>query len=105
MVRCDVVGGLKGSFFGLKLGGLMGGGGMLGLASISTAKYSLLWGWFIGQTIELGIAGAIVGSALGGASLKRLSIIVSVFVVFSLIITVVLQAVGLAPAALVITPK
>jgi len=105
MVTCDVVGGLEGSVFGLKLGGLMGGGGMLGLASISTAEYSLLCGWFIGQTIELGIAGAVVGSALGGTSLKRLSIMVSVFVVFSLIITVVLQAVGLAPAALVITPK
>lgn len=105
MVTQDVVGGLEGSVFGLKLGGLMGGGGTLGLASISTAEYSLLCGWFIGQIIEFGIAGAVVGSALGGTSLKRLSVMVSVFVFFSLIITVVLQAVGLAPAALVITPK
>ncbi len=105
MVTHDVVSGLEGSVFGLKLGGLMAGGGTLGLASISTAEYSLLCGWFIGQTIELGIAGAVVGSALGGTSLRRLSVMVSAFVIFSLIITVVLQAVGLAPAALVITPK
>jgi len=105
MATHDVVGGLEGSVFGLKLGGLMGGGGALGLVSISTAEYSLLCGWFIGQTIGLGIAGAVVGSALGGISLKRLSVMVSVFVIFSLIITVVLQALGLAPAALVITPK
>jgi hypothetical protein len=105
MATHDVDGWLKGSLFGLKLGGLMGGGGMLGLASISTAEFSLLCGWFVGQTIEIGIAGAVIGSALGGGSIRRLFMMVSAFVIFSLIITVVLQAVGLAPAALVISPK
>lgn len=105
MVTHDVVGWLKGSLFGLRLGGLMGGGGMLGLASISTAEFSLLFGWFIGQTIEIGIAGAVIGSALGGIRLRRLFVMVSAFVIFSLIITVVLQAMGLAPAALVVNSK
>ncbi len=105
MVRHDVDGWLKGSLFGLKLGGLMGGGGMLGLASISTAEFSLLCVWFVGQMIEIGIAGAVIGSALGGESIRRLFMMVSAFVIFSVIITLVLQAFGLAPAALVITPK
>jgi hypothetical protein len=105
MVTHDVDGWLKGSLFGVKLGGLMGGGGMLGLASISTAEFSLLFGWLVGQTIEIGIAGAVIGSALGGVSTRRLFMKVSAFVIFSLTITVVLQAVELAPAALVISPK
>ena len=103
MVSHDVFGRLEGSLFGLKLGGLMGGAGMLGIASISTAEFSLLFGMFIGQTIELGIAGAVIGSALGGTSLKRLSIAVSFFVISSLVITIMLQAMGLAPAAQLIS--
>jgi hypothetical protein len=105
MVRQDVVGRLEGLVFGLKLGGLIWGSLTLGLASVSTAGFSLLCGWFIGQTIEIGIAGAVIGSALEERSLNRLSVMVSAFVISSLLIIVVLQSVGLAPAALVITPK
>ena len=99
MVSQDVAGGREGTLFGLKLGGLVGGGGMLGLASISTAGYSLLCGWLIGQVVELGIAGAVIGGALGGTSLKRLSVLVSVFVISSFLFTVALQTLGLVPAA------
>ena len=105
MVTHDIVGWLKGSVFGLKLGGLIWGSLILGLASISTAEPSLLFGWFFGQTIEIGIAGAVIGSALGGIRLRRLFVMVSAFVIFSLIITVVLQTMGLAPVAVVVNSK
>jgi hypothetical protein len=99
MVTRDVVGWIEGSVFGLKLGGLIWGSLTLGLASISTAEFSLLCGWFIGQTIELGIAGSVIGSAFKGISLRRLFVMVLAFIIFSFIITVILQIVEFAPVA------
>jgi hypothetical protein len=99
MVTRDIVGIMKGSVFGLKLGGLIWGSLTLGLASISTAEFSLLCGWFIGQTIEFGIAGSVIGSALEGRNLRRLFVMVLAFIIFSFIITVILQTVGFAPVA------
>jgi len=102
MVKQRVEGGHDGLIFGLKLGGLIGGSMVFGLASISTAGYALLLGWFLGQTAELGIAGAVIGSSLGGVSHRRLFMRVIGFVVFSVFLTIVLQLTGFAPPALVI---
>lgn len=99
MVRLKIVGWREGSGFGLKLGGLIWGVFVLGLLSISTADFALLAGWFFGQTLELGIAGAVAGSGLAGKSLTRLFATVLTFVLSSVIVTVVLQTLGLAPAA------
>ena len=99
MVRLKIVGWREGSGFGLKLGGWMGGLSMLGLLSISTADTALLVGWFFSQTLELGIAGAVLGSGLAGKSLARLFATVLALVLFSVIATIVLQTLGLAPAA------
>ena len=83
MVKQRVQGGRDGLIYGLKLGGLIGGSLVLGLASITTAEHALLLGWSLGQMAELGIAGAVIGSSLGGMSHRRLFTRVIVFVIFS----------------------
>jgi hypothetical protein len=97
MIRLDLAGWRQGALFGLELGGLTWGAFLLGLASISTASYSLLIGWFIGQTLELTIAGAVVGSGLAGMRLRRLFGIVLIFALLSLFITIILQSLGVVP--------
>lgn len=69
----------------------------LGLYSISTAPFPLLLGWWIGQTIESGLAGAVLGASANGVSLKRIWTLVAAAVFTFLAATVVLQSVGLAP--------
>jgi hypothetical protein len=97
MLRLDVRGGRPGLIFGLKLGALVWGALVLGLASISTASVGLLLGWFCGQTIELGIAGMFAGRGLGDVRLGRLFIMVAAFILLSVFITIALQNTGLAP--------
>lgn len=99
MIRLKISGWRKGLRFGLKLGGLIWGAFVLGLLSISTAEIELLGCWFFGQMVELGIAGIVIGSGLGGKNLTHLFVIVIGFVLFSIIITVTLQTFGLASAA------
>ena len=88
-------GGLR---FGLILGSLVWGALVLGLLSITTASPTLLAGWFLGQTVELGIAGMVVGSGLGGRHLGRLLLYVLILIVVAFGLTVALQSAGLAPA-------
>lgn len=102
MAQQRVEGGRDGFIYGLKLGGLIWGSLVIGLASITTAEHALLLGWFLGQTAELGIAGAVIGSSLGGVSHRRLFTRVIVFVVFSVFLAVALQLSGFAPPALVV---
>lgn len=99
MTRLGISGWRAGVIFGLKLGALTWGSFVLGLLSISTASISLLAGWFIGQTLELGIAGAVIGSGLGGARLRRLFGQVIVFVLVLAILTILMQTLGLVPVA------
>jgi hypothetical protein len=102
MVKQRVEGGRDGLIYGLKLGGLIWGSHIIGLASITTAGYTLLLGWFLGQTAELGIAGAVIGCSLGGVSHRQVFTRVIVFVAFSVFLTIVLQLSGFAPPALII---
>jgi hypothetical protein len=102
MVKQRVEGVRDGLIYGLKLGGLIWGSQVIGLASITTAEYALLLGWFLGQTAELGIAGAVIGSSLGGVNHRRIFTRVLIFVVFSVFLAIVLQLSGFAPPALVI---
>jgi len=97
MTRMRLAGWRAGAIFGLKLGGLTWGSFMLGLLSISTASFALLLGWFIGQTLELALAGAVIGSGLAGTRLRRLFGIVLVFVLLAVIATIVLQSLGVVP--------
>lgn len=97
MMRLKLEGWRQGALFGLKLGGLTWGAFVLGLFSISTASLSLLMGWFIGQTLELALAGAVIGSGLAGMRLRRLFGVVILFVLLSIIATIILQSLGVVP--------
>ncbi|MGZ6372817.1 MAG: hypothetical protein ACXWL8_05415, partial [Candidatus Limnocylindria bacterium] len=88
---------------------LAGGGGavvwgalLLGLWSISTADAALLAAWWIGQTAELAVGGAVVGSILGGAPLRGVAWRVAGILVIGAVAAVVLQSIGYAPAPIVI---
>lgn len=98
LMRERVVGGMPGFVFGLKLGAVMWGALVLGLASVSTADPLLLLGWFVGQTVELAVGGAVIGSALAGQSLSRLLVKVLALDLALVVATILLQSVGLAPA-------
>ena len=97
MIRLRLAGAREGALFGLELGGLIWGAFVLGLLSVSTANVSLLIGWFIGQTLELAIAGAVIGSGLGRVRLRRLFGIVLVFVLLAIVTTIILQSLGVVP--------
>jgi len=97
MIKLKLTGWRQGGLFGLELGGLTWSAFLLGLFSVSTASFSLLLGWFIGQTLELAIAGAVIGSGLAGKRLRHLFGIVLVFVFLSVIITIILQSLGVFP--------
>jgi len=99
MLRLNLSGWRQGLAFGLQLGALLGGASLLGLLSISTAKVSMLVAWFIAQTLEMGLAGVVAGSGLAGQRRRTLILRVVAVVLFFVVVTVILQSVGLAPAA------
>ena len=99
MLRLEIRGARAGFSFGLRLGLLAWGALTLGLASISTADLDLLVGWWIGQSLELGIAGALAGYGFSQARLLRLAAAVFGLVILLLVLTVMMQTFGLAPAA------
>lgn len=97
MLKLKIQGWRGGLLFGLKVGALVWGALVLGLLSISTADIWLLLGWFLGQTGELAIAGMFAGSALSGTRFRRLFIMVGLLIFVSVLVTVVLQSIGLVP--------
>lgn len=98
MVRLGLSGWRQGGSFGLRVGALIGGAGVLGLLSISTAEFGLLVGPFIGQSVEMEIAGAIAGSGLAGKRLRTIFVSVVALILFLVVVTIAMQNMGLAPA-------
>lgn len=96
--RLGIRGSVDGFRYGAAAGAVVWGALTLGLFSITTATLSLLAGWWIGQTVELGLAGAVLGAAANRVSLKRIWAIVAVAIVALVAVTVALQSFGLAPA-------
>jgi tryptophan-rich sensory protein len=94
MVKLKVQDWQKGAIFGLQLGGLAWGSLILGLYSISTASPALLLGWFVGQTIELGIAGAVAGYGMAIRKLNRLFLKVFIFVIIAIVVGIIWQNVA-----------
>jgi hypothetical protein len=95
--RLDVRGAIAGLRLGVAAGGLLWGAFALGLFSISTVPLPLLAGWWLGQTIELGLAGAVLGAAANRVRLGRIWAIVAGAVMACVVGTIVLQSLGLAP--------
>ena len=94
MIKINIRGWKKGAIFGLQLGFFAWGSLVLGLYSIATASPVLLLGWFLGQTIEMGIAGAVIGHGLANQKLKGLLIKVVIFVVLAIVVGIVWQNVA-----------
>ncbi len=84
-------------FFGLTLGALVWGGFLLGLISISTIDPYLAGFWFVGQSIELGIGAVTVQMVSNTKSLRRLILLVVVWILIMVAATVLLQSFGLVP--------
>jgi hypothetical protein len=96
--RLDVRGASAGFRHGAAAGAIVWGAFTAGLYSISTASVPLRAGWWIGQTVELGLAGAVLGASAQGVPLKRIWAVVAGAVVACILATVVLQSIGWAPA-------
>ncbi|MFZ0546903.1 MAG: hypothetical protein WAM60_15760 [Candidatus Promineifilaceae bacterium] len=91
MRRLGLKGWKSGTIFGLQIGMLIWGSLILGLLSISTASLTLLFGWFVGQTLELGLAGTVVGIGFTQERLRRLTLQVTGLIIVSIIVTIILQ--------------
>lgn len=98
MLRLRITGWFEGLKFGFILGVLAWGSFTLGLLSISTASIALLVGWFLGQATELAIAGLVIGSGLSAKRLTSLALKVTAFFIAMLMLTILMQSVGLATA-------
>jgi hypothetical protein len=94
MAKLGLQGWRKGALFGIQLGLLAWGSLVLGLYSISTAPPTLLIGWFLGQTVELGIAGAVAGHGLAKQKLGRLFLFVLSFAIIAIVAGIVWQNVA-----------
>ena len=97
MSKLGLQGWRKGILFGFQLGVLTWGSLILGLYSISTASPILLLGWFLGQTAEFGIAGAVAGHGLAERKLSRLFFVVVSFVLISIVAGIIWQNVAGTP--------
>jgi hypothetical protein len=96
--RLQIRGFIAGFRVAAAAGAVVWGALVLGLYSISTASPSLLIGWWIGQTVELALAGGVLGAVAGGVRLKRVWTVVGAGVLALAAATVALQSLGLAPA-------
>ena len=95
--RLGVRGAIAGFRRGSAAGAIVWGAFALGLYSISTVTLRLVAGWWIGQALELGLAGAVLGAAANGVPLKRIWAIGLAAVVACVVGVIVLQSFGLAP--------
>lgn len=100
--RLGVGGGREGAVLGGAFGAVIWGALILGLWSISTADPVLLAGWWAGQSVELALGGAIVGSVISGMRLRSLAWRVGAVVVVLAISAVVLQSTGYAEAPVLV---
>jgi hypothetical protein len=98
LARLGVHGWRAGMRYGVIVGAIVWGALVIGLYSISTASLPLLAGWWIGQAVELGLAGAVLGAAAAGTPRKRVWTIVAAAAVALVIAAIALQSLGLAPA-------
>ena len=100
--RLGVRGAIAGLRHGTAAGAVVWGAFAVGLYSISTVTLPLLAGWWIGQTVELGLSGAVLGAAANGVPLKRIWAMVAGVVIACVAGTIALQSLGLAPPMKVI---
>jgi hypothetical protein len=96
--RCGIERGRAGALLAGGSGAVAWGAFLLGLWSISTADAGLLVGWWAGQTVELTLGGAVIGSILGGMRVSAVARRVAAVVGVGAVLTVILQTIGYATA-------
>ena len=99
--RFNVERGRDGAQIAGAFGAVAWGALLLGLWSISTADPGLLVGWWVGQTVELGLGGYVIGSILGGARVRAVAWRVGALLVVGAVSAVVLQTIGYAAAPVI----
>lgn len=100
--RLNVERGRDGALIAGAFGAVVWGALLLGLWSISTAAPGLLAGWWVGQTVELGLGGLVIGSILGGARVRTVAWRVGALLIAGAASAVVLQTIGYAAAPVVV---
>lgn len=95
--RLGIRGPVAGFRYGAAAGAVVWGAMVIGLYSISTASVALLVGWWVGQTLELALAAAVIGAAAAGRPIGRLWTLVIAIVLACIALTVTLQSIGWAP--------
>jgi hypothetical protein len=91
MIRLGIKGWRPGLIFGLQLGALIWAAVTISLISISTASLILMLGWFVGQTIETGLAGLIVGAGLEAERMRKILVWVVLSFVGFFVVGIILQ--------------
>ena len=100
--RLNVQRGRDGALIAGVFGAVVWGSLVLGLWSISTAEPGLLAGWWVGQSVELAVGGAVIGSILAGTRVRTMVWRVAALVAGGFIAAVVLQTIGYAEAPVLI---
>jgi hypothetical protein len=95
--RLDVRGIRAGWRHGFVFGVVLWGSLVVGLYSISTATVPMLAAWSVGQAVELGVSGGIIGGVAAGIPLRRMFFWVTLIVGALLVLTIALQSLGVAP--------
>jgi hypothetical protein len=95
--QASALGWQKGLVMGFYLGIVMAFSFTIGLYSISTASRQLLSTWFVIQVLEIAIAGAIIAQGLKVDSLHRLTLLVVIGFILLIVVTIVMQSIGLTP--------
>lgn len=95
--RLDVRRAAQGFRLGLAVGMVLWAIWVLGLYSIARVEADLLLGWWLGQAVELGLAGSVLGAAAAGVTRKRLYLRVAAAMGGLVVVTLALQVAGWAP--------
>lgn len=100
--RLGVDGARRGAIASGSVGAVAWGALLLGMWSISSAEPELLAAWWLGQSSSMGVAGLVIGSAIGGVSRRMLVFGVGAVLLIGVATAVVLQSIGYATAPVVI---
>jgi hypothetical protein len=98
MVRMNVRGGRAGAIFGGTFGVLVGVAGFLGQMSIFAFPLTMLLCWAVFHMLSFILLGAVIGSGLAATRLRSLTRRVVALFLICLIVSIVMQNLGLVPA-------
>jgi hypothetical protein len=98
MVRTGTVGFSHGTTFGAEVGALYGASTFLAAMSLYTFPVRMVLCWSLDYFLVFTLAGAVIGAGLKAPKLRTVAYRVIAFVIVCLVLTVVLQTLGWAPA-------